>query len=107
MFAPEYGITEDPATDSSTGPLAAYMIRHELVSGQRVRASLASRERKWAVAACCMSRFRERITEFILVVMSRRFLVGLLSGTELIENLSDPPPACLSIVGFLHVRRNS
>ncbi len=33
MFAPEYGITEDPATGSSTGPLAAYMLRHRMVSG--------------------------------------------------------------------------
>lgn len=33
MFAPEYGIIEDPATGSSTGPLAAYMIRHNLASG--------------------------------------------------------------------------
>lgn len=33
MFAPEYGIIEDPATGSSTGPLAAYMMRHNLVSG--------------------------------------------------------------------------
>jgi trans-2,3-dihydro-3-hydroxyanthranilate isomerase len=33
MFAPEYGIIEDPATGSSTGPLAAYMMRHKLVSG--------------------------------------------------------------------------
>lgn len=32
MFAPEYGIIEDPATGSSTGPLAAYMMRHGLVS---------------------------------------------------------------------------
>lgn len=32
MFAPEYGIAEDPATGSSTGPLAAYMMRHGLVS---------------------------------------------------------------------------
>jgi len=31
MFAPEYGISEDPATGSSTGPLAAFMIRHGLV----------------------------------------------------------------------------
>jgi trans-2,3-dihydro-3-hydroxyanthranilate isomerase len=34
MFAPEYGIAEDPATGSSTGPLAAYMIRHGLLSGR-------------------------------------------------------------------------
>ena len=33
MFAPEYGVSEDPATGSSTGPLAAYMLRHNLRSG--------------------------------------------------------------------------
>jgi len=33
MFAPGYGIVEDPATGSSTGPLAAFMMRHGLVSG--------------------------------------------------------------------------
>jgi trans-2,3-dihydro-3-hydroxyanthranilate isomerase len=33
MFAPDYGIPEDPATGSSTGPLAAFMIKHGLVSG--------------------------------------------------------------------------
>lgn len=33
MFAPEYGITEDPATGSATGPLAAYMIANGLISG--------------------------------------------------------------------------
>jgi trans-2,3-dihydro-3-hydroxyanthranilate isomerase len=32
MFGPEYGISEDPATGSSTGPLALYMMRHGLVS---------------------------------------------------------------------------
>ncbi len=32
MFAPEYGISEDPATGSSTGPLAVFMMRHGLVS---------------------------------------------------------------------------
>jgi trans-2,3-dihydro-3-hydroxyanthranilate isomerase len=34
MFAPEYGIVEDPATGSSTGPLAAFMMRHELVASK-------------------------------------------------------------------------
>src|SRR5581483_88404 len=33
MFAPEYGVVEDPATGSSTGPLAAFMLRHGLVAG--------------------------------------------------------------------------
>ena len=32
MFAPHLGVAEDPATGSSTGPLAAYMMRHALVS---------------------------------------------------------------------------
>ena len=32
MFAPEYGIVEDPGTGSATGPLAWYMMRHGLVS---------------------------------------------------------------------------
>jgi len=32
MFAPDYGIAEDPATGSSTGPLAVFMMRHGLVS---------------------------------------------------------------------------
>jgi trans-2,3-dihydro-3-hydroxyanthranilate isomerase len=32
MFAPEHGVVEDPATGSSTGPLAAFMMRHGLVS---------------------------------------------------------------------------
>ena len=32
MFAPEYGVPEDPATGSSTGPLAAFMMRHGLLS---------------------------------------------------------------------------
>lgn len=39
MFAPELGVTEDPATGSATGPLAAYMMRHGLVpaaSGTRL-----------------------------------------------------------------------
>ncbi len=31
MFAPEYGIAEDAATGSSTGPLAAYMMKYGLL----------------------------------------------------------------------------
>ena len=34
MFAPEYGIPEDPATGSSTGPLAVFMRRRGLVSNE-------------------------------------------------------------------------
>ena len=32
MFAPEHGVAEDPATGSSTGPLAVFMLKHGLVS---------------------------------------------------------------------------
>lgn len=35
MFAPDFGVVEDPATGSSTGPLALYMKRHRMVSGAR------------------------------------------------------------------------
>ena len=31
MFAPEYGIPEDPASGSCMGPLAVYMMRHDLM----------------------------------------------------------------------------
>src|SRR5580692_842068 len=31
MFAPEYGIPEDPASGSCMGPLAVYMMRHDLI----------------------------------------------------------------------------
>jgi trans-2,3-dihydro-3-hydroxyanthranilate isomerase len=34
MFAPEHGVFEDPATGSATGPLAAYMMKHGMVSGK-------------------------------------------------------------------------
>ena len=33
MFAPDYGVPEDPATGSSTGPLAVFMIRNGLMKG--------------------------------------------------------------------------
>jgi trans-2,3-dihydro-3-hydroxyanthranilate isomerase len=32
MFAPHLGVAEDPATGSATGPLAAFMLKHGLVS---------------------------------------------------------------------------
>ena len=31
MFAPEFGITEDPATGSACGPLGCYLVRHGVV----------------------------------------------------------------------------
>ena len=32
VFGPEYGVSEDPATGSATGPLAAFMVQNGLVS---------------------------------------------------------------------------
>jgi trans-2,3-dihydro-3-hydroxyanthranilate isomerase len=33
MFAPEFGIVEDPATGSASGPLGCYLVEHRLISG--------------------------------------------------------------------------
>lgn len=35
MFAPDLGISEDPATGSASGPLGAYLVRHAVVSAER------------------------------------------------------------------------
>jgi trans-2,3-dihydro-3-hydroxyanthranilate isomerase len=37
MFAPEFGIVEDPATGSASGPLGCYLVRHRLVTGDAAR----------------------------------------------------------------------
>jgi trans-2,3-dihydro-3-hydroxyanthranilate isomerase len=37
MFAPEFGIVEDPATGIASGPLGSYLVRHGLVSGDAAR----------------------------------------------------------------------
>ncbi len=37
MFAPEFGITEDPATGGASGPLGCYLVRHGLVRGDAAR----------------------------------------------------------------------
>jgi trans-2,3-dihydro-3-hydroxyanthranilate isomerase len=34
MFAPEFGIAEDPATGSASGPLGCYLLRHGLLSAE-------------------------------------------------------------------------
>jgi len=36
MFAPDFGMPEDPATGSATGPLASFMMRHGLLTGSRM-----------------------------------------------------------------------
>lgn len=35
MFAPEFGVTEDPATGGASGPLGCYLVRHKIVSPER------------------------------------------------------------------------
>jgi trans-2,3-dihydro-3-hydroxyanthranilate isomerase len=37
MFAPQFGITEDPATGSASGPLGCYLVQHRLVSPEAAR----------------------------------------------------------------------
>ena len=37
MFAPEFGVSEDPATGSASGPLGCYLVHHHLVSGDAAR----------------------------------------------------------------------
>ncbi len=37
MFAPEFGVFEDPATGSASGPLGCYLVQHRLVTGDAAR----------------------------------------------------------------------
>jgi trans-2,3-dihydro-3-hydroxyanthranilate isomerase len=37
MFAPDFGVLEDPATGSASGPLGCYLVQHGLVSGQAAK----------------------------------------------------------------------
>jgi trans-2,3-dihydro-3-hydroxyanthranilate isomerase len=41
MFAPTFGMVEDPATGSASGALGCYLVRHGLVTGDRA-ASMVS-----------------------------------------------------------------
>ncbi len=40
MFAPGFGIPEDPATGSASGPLGCYLVQHSRVTGPEARAML-------------------------------------------------------------------
>jgi trans-2,3-dihydro-3-hydroxyanthranilate isomerase len=40
MFAPGFGIVEDPATGSASGPLGCYLVRHKVISADRANAIL-------------------------------------------------------------------
>jgi trans-2,3-dihydro-3-hydroxyanthranilate isomerase len=37
MFAPEFGIVEDPATGSASGPVGCYLVHHGVVAGAAAR----------------------------------------------------------------------
>ena len=41
MFAPEMGITEDPATGIASGPLGSYLVRHKIVRPERAGAMIS------------------------------------------------------------------
>lgn len=37
MFAPQFGIAEDPATGSASGPLGCYLLRHRIITPEAAR----------------------------------------------------------------------
>jgi len=37
MFAPEFGVAEDPATGGASGPLGSFLVKHGVVSGPRMQ----------------------------------------------------------------------
>jgi trans-2,3-dihydro-3-hydroxyanthranilate isomerase len=41
MFAPDAGISEDPATGSASGPLGCYLVRHKIVPPEKAKAMLS------------------------------------------------------------------
>ena len=57
MFAPEYGVPEDPATGSSTGPLAAFMIKYGLLTGASKTRFISEQ----GTRMCCRSLLHVRI----------------------------------------------
>ena len=41
MFAPDFGVMEDPATGSASGPLGCYLVRHQVVPADRAGSILS------------------------------------------------------------------
>ena len=41
MFAPELGVTEDPATGIASGPLGCYLVRHKIVQPEKAEAMIS------------------------------------------------------------------
>jgi trans-2,3-dihydro-3-hydroxyanthranilate isomerase len=41
MLAPSFGISEDPATGSASGPLGCYLVHHEIVSSDAASSMLS------------------------------------------------------------------
>ena len=60
MFAPEFGVVEDPATGSATGPLAAYMMQHKLVASEDGSRFVSGKGPTWDGAVFCMFKFAAR-----------------------------------------------
>jgi trans-2,3-dihydro-3-hydroxyanthranilate isomerase len=59
MFAPSFGIAEDPATGGASGPLGCYLVKHGLVTREQ-RQDMVSLQ---GVAMGRPSRIHMRITE--------------------------------------------
>jgi trans-2,3-dihydro-3-hydroxyanthranilate isomerase len=41
MFAPELGVSEDPATGAASGPLGCYLVRHKIVAPEKADAMIS------------------------------------------------------------------
>ena len=41
MFAPDLGVTEDPATGITSGPLGCYLVRHKIVRPEQAGAMVS------------------------------------------------------------------
>ena len=41
MFAPELGVTEDPATGIASGPLGCYLVRHKIIQPEKAEAMIS------------------------------------------------------------------
>ena len=62
MYAPWQGVSEDPATGSACGPLAAYLVRHGLSDGKRIVAEQGFEMGRPSMLYARVARNADRIT---------------------------------------------
>jgi trans-2,3-dihydro-3-hydroxyanthranilate isomerase len=69
MFAPLFGVPEDPATGGASGPLGAYLLRHGVVMPQAA-------ERMWSLQGVAMG----RPSRIAISVLSRGAIIDVRIG---------------------------